>query len=130
MIAIDSGVLIAIYRNGDEYHERAVELAKEHESENKVCTTGVFQEVIEYIRRADGNSKAAQIAGEMLVTQRLDVEPPDKQELIRAIEVMRQTKELSFCDALTASMAQSRGIKHILSFDSDFDRLPAITRIY
>src|SRR3989344_5055465 len=111
MIAIDSGVLIAIYRNGDEYHERAVELAKE------------------YIRRADGNSKAAQIAGEMLVTQRLDVEPPDKQELIRAIEVMRQTKELSFCDALTASMAQSRGIKHILSFDSDFDRLPAITRI-
>jgi predicted nucleic acid-binding protein len=36
---------------------------------------------------------------------------------------------LSYADAFNAAYMQSRGITEIYSWDTDFDRLPGITRI-
>lgn len=53
---------------------------------------------------------------------------PDKQLYYRALELYVSTNP-SFADAYNAAYMASRGLTEIYSFDTDFDRLPGVTRL-
>jgi predicted nucleic acid-binding protein len=51
----------------------------------------------------------------------------DRRVIVQALEHWARSPGLGFVDALTAAYAQSPGIE-LATFDSDFDRIPGITR--
>jgi predicted nucleic acid-binding protein len=52
---------------------------------------------------------------------------PDKQAILRALDLWTANPRLGFVDALVAAYAQRPGMQ-LATFDSDFDGLPGITR--
>lgn len=59
-----------------------------------------------------------------------DVFPMEKADALRAAEIVRNRVPMSARDAVHIAVMERRGIRSILSFDSDFDRWPAIERIH
>ncbi len=57
------------------------------------------------------------------------IQMQDKQTMRRAIEVYGAHSPLDFEDALAVAHMERLGIKEIVSFDRDFDRVPGVTRI-
>lgn len=62
-----------------------------------------------------------------------EVIPVGKAEVLRAAEIVRhrtlKKARLSARDALHIAVMESRGIRSILSFDTDYDRWPGLRRI-
>lgn len=54
---------------------------------------------------------------------------PQKRLYIRALDIYASSPFLDFEDALTVAHMERRGINEILSYDTDFDRVPGITRL-
>jgi len=59
-----------------------------------------------------------------------DVVPIEKADVLRAAEIVQHRGRFSARDALHMAVMQRMKIKAILSFDSDFDRWPGLTRLY
>jgi len=127
---IDSGVLYALLIDGDIFHERAMELVRDYYDEHFVCPVPVVHEVTELTRRADSNDAASIVLGKIIHSKKITLANPNIIELEFTAQLMQKYKRMSFCDANSASIAQLRGIKQILSFDSDFDRVPWMKRIF
>lgn len=57
-----------------------------------------------------------------------DVFPIEKADVLRASAITQSRPVLSACDALHIAIMERRGVRSILSFDSDFVRWPGFTR--
>jgi predicted nucleic acid-binding protein len=53
----------------------------------------------------------------------------EKADVVRASEIAQSPTMLSARDAVHIAVMERRGIRSILSFDSDFDRWPGVKRI-
>lgn len=54
---------------------------------------------------------------------------PQKRVYVRALDLFASSPFLDFEDALAAAHMEQQGIREILSYDRDFDRVPEIARI-
>lgn len=129
MRMIDAGILYALAQESDLYHQRAIELAKEYSDQVLVLTLPVLQEVAELMRRKSGNEAAFTVVERVLNASGVLLAFPTVEELKVAASVFRKNRELSFCDAVSATIAEKRGIREILSFDSDFDSFKNLRRL-
>jgi predicted nucleic acid-binding protein len=59
-----------------------------------------------------------------------DVFAIEKADVLRAAEIAQHREKFSARDALHIATMQRMKVKSILSFDSDFDRWPGLTRIH
>lgn len=59
-----------------------------------------------------------------------EVYPVEAEDVDRAHAVWRAHSGLSSRDALHVAVMQRRGVKRILSYDRDFDRIATIERVY
>jgi predicted nucleic acid-binding protein len=59
-----------------------------------------------------------------------EVMPIEKADVLRAGEIAQSRALMSARDAVHISVMERRGIRSILSFDSDFDRWPGLERIH
>ena len=59
-----------------------------------------------------------------------EVFPIEKAEVLRAGEIAQGRVLLSARDAVHIAVMERHGIRHILSFDGDFDRWPGLQRIH
>lgn len=59
-----------------------------------------------------------------------DVFPIEKADVLRAGEIAQTPASLSARDAVHIAIMERRGIRSLLSFDSDFDRWPGLNRIH
>jgi predicted nucleic acid-binding protein len=59
-----------------------------------------------------------------------EVFPVEKDDVLRASEITQSRPVLSARDALHIAIMERRGIRAILSFDSDFDQWPGLRRDY
>jgi predicted nucleic acid-binding protein len=55
--------------------------------------------------------------------------PVEQADVLRASEILEDPLGLSARDALHIAIMERHGVERILSFDADFDRCPAVTRI-
>ncbi len=129
MRIVDSGVLIGYFVSSDEHHARSVEILKQFSDEKLLCTTAVFQETVEFIRKAQDNFRAVRAAKTMLDWERLEFEFLTKSQVSEATRLMEKFTRFSFCDALTTAVAEERGIRQVLSFDSHFDAVKHLKRL-
>ena len=127
MKIIDAGVLIGSLRQHDEYHREAESLLSRHGDAS--TTDWIIAEVVEFIRRKDG-CKSAALAGRRLLGLGIEIIRPELPDLSEALGIMEKYGNLSFVDASTVAALSLFEEKSVLSFDSGFDRVKGIKRIF
>lgn len=59
-----------------------------------------------------------------------EVFPVEKADVLRAAEITQNPASFSARDAIHIAVMERRGVRSILSFDSDFDRWPGLKRVH
>lgn len=139
-IVIDSNVLLALIDESDKWHPRASALAMALKKNNcqVIYLDCVLNEVISVLGRRLEERQESQSFRTLL--ERLeDLVPenqiewvyPDVPALYGHIMKMIKANEgrLNFHDALISLFMREHGLKHIVSFDKDFDQAEEIRRI-
>ena len=97
--------------------------------ERLVTDAEVLQEILHRytaIRRREAIPAAIQAILDVVD----DVFAIDKADVLRASEIVQQPAELSARDAIHVAVMERRGVRSVMSFDSDFDRWPGLTRLH
>jgi len=132
MILLDTSFFVGTYRERDAYHQRAGEVFRQ------VSATGEELQVLEsavgetatFLRRNDGAKTASEKSLQILHSHDWKMLTPSVSEVGEALTLLGKYGFSSYTDALNIAVMQSRGIKKIVSFDSEFDRVPGIKRIF
>ena len=127
MIFADSSYFIAIADRRDQWHKRAVKISKKIDTELLVTNLVVAESVTAVGARGGGK---AGLAVYEYISDNCEVVFVTKDMLEDAMDIyLKYDGTLSVADAVTVLVMKKRGIKEILSFDSDFDKVENITRI-
>lgn len=97
--------------------------------ERIVTSAEVLQEILHYYVVRDRRDAIAP-AVQALLGMVDEILPIDKQDVLRASEIVRKAARLSARDALHLAVMERHGIERILSFDAGFDDWPGVTRIH
>ncbi len=128
MILLDTSFLVAFTREKDVNYARALELSGAFE-EHTVITNHILHEYASFLFRKDGPD-AAYRAGKQLLESDVQVVCLLQEDLMPALEIVKKYGHLDFGDASSIVAMRKTGIKRIASFDSDFDRIPGIERVF
>ncbi len=127
MIFADSSYFIAIADRRDQWHKRAVKISKNVDTELLVTNLVVAESVTAVGARGGGK---AGLAVYEYISDNCEVVFVTRDMLEDAMDIyLKYDGTLSVADAVTVLVMKKRGIKEILSFDSDFDKVENITRI-
>ena len=131
MIFLDSNVLV--YLIGAPHPNRDLAVAAidrlVRSGERMVTSAEVMQELLHLFSRRPA-SAALQQALNALRGLADEIYPVEAEDVDRAHAVWRAHSGLSSRDALHVAVMQRRGVKRILSYDRDFDRIATIERVY
>jgi predicted nucleic acid-binding protein len=131
VIFLDSNVLV--YLIGAPHPNRDLAVAAidrlVRSGERMVTSAEVMQELLHLFSRRPA-SAALQQALNALRGLADEIYPVEAEDVDRAHAVWRAHSGLSSRDALHVAVMQRRGVKRILSYDRDFDRIATIERVY
>ncbi|MBX8633221.1 MAG: PIN domain-containing protein [Candidatus Thermoplasmatota archaeon] len=128
MIVADSSYFIALADKNDQWHRNAVAVKSRIPQEFKISTLTVSEAVTAIGYRAGG--KAARTLYDYFADN-CSVETVDRQLMDLAMTVhLRFDGILSVADSVSAAIMTRDGFRQIVSFDSDFDKIKGIQRIY
>jgi len=128
LIFIDSSYFMAAAHKKDRWHRRAVEMVGEL-SDEKLVSELVIVESVTGIG-AIGGGKAGVDLYEY-ISGNCEVVFVDRELLESAISTyLKYDGTLSVADAVSVEIMHRRGIKKIVSFDADFDKVAGISRIH
>ena len=139
-IALDTTFVIGLIDEKDLWRQKAVALqtALEEAHYQPVIFDCVLSEVISTLARRTHEKRRASVLPALLASIRSRFPTksivwlyPDLPRLYEEIVALVETSagELNFNDALIALSCQRRGIRHLASFDADFDRVKELRRI-
>ena len=94
-----------------------------------VTDAEVLQEIL-HRYAAIGKREAIGPAFQLLLNVVDDVLAIEKNDVLRAGEIVQNLALLSARDSVHIAVMERHGIRSILSFDRDFDRWPGLKRIY
>jgi predicted nucleic acid-binding protein len=121
MLFADTSYLLALFVSNDERHGRAVELSRGI-SEGLVSTDHVLSEFVTIVSKRAGN-KAAYLLGSNLLKSEIKIVYIGEETVSSALDFIRRHPGISMCDAISAAIMKEMGVRKILSFDSDFDKM-------
>ena len=127
MILLDTSFLIALIRKRDEKHTEAEKILGQIK-ERTVITDHVLSELITFMVYKDGKKTAYEV-GKKIMDSDVIIVSVLREDLSAALGYVGKYEGFSMCDALSIVVMQKLGIKKIVSFDSDFDRIRNIERI-
>jgi predicted nucleic acid-binding protein len=96
--------------------------------ERMVADAEVLQEIL-HRYSALGRREAIKPTLGTLLRYVDQVFPVEQADVLRASEILEEPLGLSARDALHIAIMERHGVERIMSFDADFDRCPAVTRI-
>lgn len=123
-VLVDAGPLIALFDRDDTYHGKIVDFIKD-KGFKFVTTTAVITEVSHML---DFDLRAQLAFFEWVMQEGVILHPIEQDDMVRIVELTQKYSDrpMDFADATLVVAAEKRGIRQILSIDSDFDiyRLP------
>ena len=133
MIFVDTSAWVALYVQGDRFHGPAAEFweALRRRSVPLLSTFDIFDETLTMLRSRAGFPAAVEFGEAFLesrILMRQEVDGPLRQEAWRLFKQYRD-KPLSFTDCTSFAVLRRRGLRHVFSFDEDFERLGFIVNI-
>jgi len=129
-IIADSSFLIALARKADENHVRSVAIKDSLDNNTFLITDHILGEIVTFLNKRDSAQIAHAVGKTLLQSSDMTIIFPEESELEQALDYLRKYNVLSFCDALSITLMKSNGISKIVSFDSDFDKIAGVERIF
>ena len=127
MIVADSSYFIALADKKDQWHRQAMAVKGRIPQGFKISTLTISEAVTAIGYRAGGN--AAKTLYDYFIDS-CSVETVDRQLLDLAMTVhLRFDGILSVADSVSVALMTRDGIRQIVSFDGDFDKIKQIQRI-
>jgi len=127
MIFADSSYFIAIAREKDRWHEDALRVS-EKIRESLLISELVISESITMVGSFEGGK-----AGKTLYEYFIDncrIEFINQEMMEKAVDTfLKYDGSISLADASSIEIMKKHGIKKIISFDSDFDKVKHIDRL-
>ena len=123
-VLIDTGPLIALFDRDDKYHTSIVEFIK-NTNYRFISTTAVLAETMYML---DFNTAVQLSFLEWIMKEGIIIHEIKQSNIKRIIDLTRKYSDrpMDFADATLVIAAEERGIRQIISIDSDFD----IYRLY
>ena len=123
-VLIDAGPLIALFDRDDKYHTSIVEFIK-NTNYRFISTTAVLTETMYML---DFNTAVQLSFLEWVMKEGVIIHEIKQSAIKRIIDLTRKYSDrpMDFADATLVIAAEERGIRQIISIDSDFD----IYRLY
>jgi len=123
-VLVDAGPLIALFDKDDAYHAKMVDFIK-GKGFRFITTTAVITEVAHML---DFSVQAQLAFFEWVTREGVELHTIEQSDMVRIVELTRKYSDrpMDFADATLVVAAEKRGIRQIVSIDSDFDiyRLP------
>jgi len=123
-VLVDAGPLIALFDRDDNYHQKIVDFIKD-KGFKFLTTNAVITEVSHML---DFDLRAQLAFFEWVMREGVILHPIMQDDMTRIVELTQKYSDrpMDFVDATLVVAAEKRGIRQILSIDSDFDiyRLP------
>ena len=133
MIFLDTSFVVAYYNNRDSNHDKALKLMRVLESGRygHFCMTDyIFSECATVIFvRLKNLLKTAKIGDDITRITRIFITGKDVFEDSWQIFKSQENTKLSFADCSIVSFMKRAKIKHIATFDEDFNRISGITAV-
>lgn len=128
MILIDSNFFIGLVNNRDQWHSRAIELVDEIEHENRIVADLVIIEAI----TLTGSLLGGKVAKSLYDNIKDNYKICDTRHLYdkAMISYLHYNGSLSLTDVLLIELMKEKNIHKIVSFDSNFDKIRGILRIF
>ena len=120
VMILDTSFLVSFFRQHDENHKKAVEIASKNDKEEKLLPELIYFETLTVINYKEGIAAAKEVNEYLVANQHIRLyafSDEEKQEMLA--EFFAQEKQLSVEDASVVYLARKTGSK-TLSFD---DRL-------
>ena len=122
---IDSNVFYAMTDQDDSTHAAAKKLWARIEKDSEyelLCTSYVFEECLTLMSQNINKQTALRVGFYLL--SHTTILYPSEHQLLSALEIFRMitSKNLSFCDAMTLSIAAEEQVDIIVSFDRDLKK--------
>ncbi|MHC1567922.1 MAG: type II toxin-antitoxin system VapC family toxin, partial [Candidatus Syntropharchaeia archaeon] len=122
-------VFIAIADERDQWHEVGKKVIGRLKSEKIVISDFVISEVLTEIGRRSGGKSAYQLFHYFV--DNCEIVYVDAKLLLESVATfLKFDGKLSLADAVSVNIMRKMGITDIISFDSDFDKVDEINRIY
>ena len=129
MIFLDSSYLIGLIIDNDQYHIKATELKSSLKNEKKLINNTVLVETLNSIKRTNHTINTDKILNSVLKLDKIDF--LTKNEYFKALKLFNYyNQSINFSDCTILYTMQENSINTIVSFDSDFDKINTINRIY
>ena len=129
MIFIDSSFFIALILENDQWHDKALKLLPKMEKSQKMVSNLIIVEAVTIV-----GSRAKGKAGKMIydtIKDNCKIIDSDLSDYDNAIYTfLHYDGTLSLTDSVTLEIMKTFNISEIVSFDSDFDKINGINRIY
>lgn len=126
-ILVDTSFLIAVFREQDQMHQRSKEIY--NKDMKLIIPVFVLQEFITFLENKDGKQIAYR-EGVKILNSEASIVLAQKEDILPTLEIIKKYDGLSFCDAVNIRIMTELKIKKILSFDSDFDQIHNIERLF
>lgn len=128
-VLLDSSFLVAYCNSREQEHKRAVELAKELESNlfgERIISDYIFDETITILKKYIGNKQATEDGAKLLNSARFV--KIDSVIFTFSWELSKRFDELSFTDCTNIILMKHYNIDHLATFDSGFDGIVKVLR--
>ncbi len=129
MIFVDSTLIIAMVLTKDQCHKKAVQLIKEIDNKEKVISDLMVIESITSIGERSGGKEAINVFN--YLQDNFTVISTDF-EFLKSIkrQYLKYDGTLSIADTTAVEIMKNMEITQIASFDSDFDKVEGVVRVY
>jgi uncharacterized protein len=129
MIFVDSSFFIALALKNDHWHPQAKKLAPIVEESDKIISDLVLSESVTMVGSMGGGKKGKLIYDYLM--DNCNVVYADHGICDNSIHIyLKYDGVLSFADSVSVELMNQNKIKKIISFDSDFDKINTIERVY
>lgn len=129
MIFLDSSYLIGLIIDNDQHHTKAIELKPYLKNEKKLINNTVLVETLNSIKRTNHSIDTDKIVNSIL---KLDhIEFLTKEDYFKSLNLFNYyNQSINYSDCTMLYTMQQYSLNTIVSFDSDFDKVSTINRIY
>ncbi|WP_407379638.1 type II toxin-antitoxin system VapC family toxin [Methanobrevibacter sp.] len=132
MIFVDTSFLVGLLLTNDVNNHRANELIDFIDKENLIINNTVLTETVNFLSKCK-KIKQGYIIKESIdiILNSCDIHYLNSNEYNNAIELyLYYNGAVNYSDCTILKSMESLGINKIVSFDSDFDLIPGIKRIF
>lgn len=129
MIFLDSSFLIALFSQNDQWHEKAKKLYQKISDSEFMITDHIISETVTMIGNKSGVLASFEVYNFLI--SNLEVYPTSRKLYNKCMDYhITYNGKLSFVDCLSVAVMEKEKIYEIASFDSDFDKVIGIFRLY